>query len=1333
MKTIKLGVATVITLVFAMQATALEVSGILSDTTWTAAESPIRVTGDLVLPDGAELVIEPGVLVEFTGPFSFLIEGKLVAVGNSSNRIVFTSENPDSVDLLWKGLRFVNSDRGCQLVFCDIEYGWARGVWPKNCGGGIYLEGSSPDIRRCNINFNRADGDGGGVYAIFTTTTFRNNLFVENYSGNFGGGMFLAYAVPMIFNCTFVLNTAFGWGGGLFIGSDGGPDIVNCIIAYNLQDKLDDEIPSGEKFFPNLAQTRSADPHVAFTCIEHPSDPYTGPGNINIEPQFILIDDDPYDLHLKLSSPCIDAGDPEWNPGAEPDVLINRINMGAYGGTEEAALSLPVIVLHEFGHEMNFASIRVNSQTSREITINNLGHYRLFISDFSFSLPVFFPDSTSVDGELKPSYLAAPIEPGESAKYSLSFLPTELITYTDTLFIPSNDTINPVPFLPLTGTGIDPIAQCQDSLFFGDGQIDDEHEERIYVRNIGSSDLSISSVIVQGDAFDASIEDGTIVPGTSGVIIIDFLPTHPEQYEGSIIIRTNDRDINVGLTGKGVGPKMVIEIDTLFMGYVYANAVDGDTAVYPVWIFNQGSETLEIDQDSLSVSDPAFSFNVPTETVEIARDDSAEISVCFHPPRPNEDFSDDLTVKSNYPVPHVIELSGRGMAEPGVYVFGDVGGHVWEWDDGHEDYIILDSVSVPPHELLKIMPGARILFEPGAKMLVDGELRAVGVPDDSIRFLSRDQSGQNTTRWEGIYLDNEDGSRMSYCVIRGSRRGLRIQEASPLIQFCTINDNINLDGEGGGIYLKNSGAKIVGCIIEENEAVKGGAIYVRNSIPIINNCIIRGNSALQGGALYIHFLASALLQNNLIYGNTTSGEESGAIAILDHTAPRIVNNTIVDNTGGGFSVSIRSVPVIINSILWNNGGSEIQMDESSNALVSYCDIQDIDPAFEGGTNYSVDPLFDSETGDYPYLLSAGSPMIDTGNPERIYRDHFIPPSLGTNRCDIGAYGGPLSGSWTVPEVSISLFQNPAFPHWIDIFVTSLNAFETPPVCSLEIGESIKTIVPLNPNPSDPYTFMGDYEVESSCRLFITVDAVLVGGFKQRVSRTYELVILQPGGGTIQMVGVNGEFILKPDSYDDVLTVLCGFETEPLKPADGKLFLSPCFFIRGLDNPLTEPGRMVVEFDPEASGWLDVEQEELGIYRFESGRWYRLKGGYEEGFIDGLIDRGGVFVIAWDEYYTPSMEDNTPYTTQLISAYPNPFNQKVTIEFDLDKISFIHLSVYNLSGRKVAVLRNETLSPGTYYAVWDGGMEDGSQLPSGIYWARLEEEGGARLVKLLLLR
>ncbi|NQU06129.1 MAG: right-handed parallel beta-helix repeat-containing protein, partial [Calditrichaeota bacterium] len=1276
---IRLFLIAVVFLAFSQSSFAsLNVQGTLSGGTWSSDDSPIIVNGDLFLPGDAALVIDSGVRVVFTGPYNFVVEGSLQAVGTKNDSIVFTGENPAIDSLRWRGLRFINSQPDCKLSFCTIEYSWARGQWPENCGGGIFINGTSPDVTRCTIKHNDAEGDGGGVYAMFTTSIFRNNLVILNQCNDFGGGFFVSYAELSVSNCTIAMNTAGGWGGGVFVGAEGSPVIKNCIITLNVQDLWGDDdnrendLPN-HPFFADFARSSSSEPLVTFTCLPTSGDPFDGPGNISNRPEFVNVESEPFSFHLSYSSPCIDAGDPEMNPGTEPDILINRVNLGSYGGTEDAALSVPVISNSEWtnGTDIDFESIRTYATATEEITITNNGHYRLFLYDFAFTSPVFFVDSTFVDGVLTPSFAVEPIEAGESAKFALNFSPTELEDYLDTLIIISNDTLQAFPRLALLGTGIDPVAVIDSGLTFGERQIGKAHIDTLWVQNQGTSDLHISSVRVQGDGFTAEVLTDDVSPQASGRIRVIFRPVFPEEYDATISVSTNDRDIIVPLLGIGVGPKMEIEIETLFLGYVYA---DGDTAVYTVDITNEGDELLIIDEAEASLPE-IFTAILPDGSLEIQPDSTVALSIRFHPNNPDEDYEDIIVISSNYPIDHSIELSGRGMAEPGNYVFGDVGGRIWDLCDEDEVYIVLDSVYVPAHEKLKIMPGARILFEPGAFMQVDGELRAIGLPDDSIRFIPRG----DTTHWNGLYLAFDDATTMSYCIIRGSSNGgMSIREASPQIQFCTVTDNFTeTEEKGGGIYIENSGARIIGCEVSYNSSPSCGGIYILNSKPVINNCIIKYNT---GDGVYMRFQASALMQNNLIYGNDGNG-----VSVSDYSSPHIINNAIVNNRGNGIQGEVQSVPQLRNSIFYYNDGT-ILLDESSNVLVSYCDV-------EGGfgettNNLDVDPLFVDPAQTDDYHLTDNSPLIDKGNPENVYRDHSFPPSLGTYRNDIGAYGGPLGGNWETPEVSISAFQNPAFKQWIDIFVTSLEPFGEAPVCSLELGNIATSSIQLNQSPADSFTYMGSYEANQGGSLYIMVDAI-VNGTALRVSRAYEFNLVGPEGGTVQMVGVSGHLTLTPEANNKSLAIITGCKFEPLKPTDRKIFLSSLLFIMGMDDALEEFVELRIDLD--LANWSDSDLRKIGIYRYENGRWTRLKGGYTGGVITGKLDHGGHFAVALDDLYDPESSVVLPNTARLLRAYPNPFNQEVKIEFLISRSAHVQLDVYDLAGRRVAELVNSNLS------------------------------------------
>lgn len=60
---------------------------------WALAGSPYRVSGDVVVPAGQVLTVDPGVVVEFAGVADGLyVDGTLVARGTAAAPITFTSD-----------------------------------------------------------------------------------------------------------------------------------------------------------------------------------------------------------------------------------------------------------------------------------------------------------------------------------------------------------------------------------------------------------------------------------------------------------------------------------------------------------------------------------------------------------------------------------------------------------------------------------------------------------------------------------------------------------------------------------------------------------------------------------------------------------------------------------------------------------------------------------------------------------------------------------------------------------------------------------------------------------------------------------------------------------------------------------------------------------------------------------------------------------------------------------------------------------------------------------------------------------------------------------------
>ncbi len=84
-------------------------------------------------------------------------------------------------------------------------------------------------------------------------------------------------------------------------------------------------------------------------------------------------------------------------------------------------------------------------------------------------------------------------------------------------------------------------------------------------------------------------------------------------------------------------------------------------------------------------------------------------------------------------------------------------------------------------------------------------------------------------------------------------------------------------------------------------------------------------------------------------------------------------------------------------------------------------------------------------------------------------------------------------------------------------------------------------------------------------------------------------------------------------------------------------------------------------------------------------------------------------------------------------YPNPFNPTTHIPFQMAAAGPVKLSIYNQSGQRIRVVRDGVAAAGWHTAFWDGQDDLGAQVPSGIYYCRMETNSFHEIKKLLLLK
>jgi predicted outer membrane repeat protein len=273
---------------------------------------------------------------------------------------------------------------------------------------------------------------------------------------------------------------------------------------------------------------------------------------------------------------------------------------------------------------------------------------------------------------------------------------------------------------------------------------------------------------------------------------------------------------------------------------------------------------------------------------------------------------------------------------------------------------------------------------------------------------------------DGVYSPSTTGEEFplqgrSYMTLKGESREGTVLDADSM-------------SYGVGIFSARD-FHLSGVTITNGSGRSGGGISCSYSNATVENVnIIKNRVTSRGGGVCVTGLSNLRLSRVLIASNTSDNDGGGVYCGRDGTI-ELVNTSIcnndTENNGGGLTTAGRTNVMIINSILWDNTPTEFFLDpynsREDTLVVAYSNIKgdtagmsihEADTVLWLEGNINADPVF-SNPASGEYFLSAGSPCIDTGNPDSTFNDVEDPaspgnplwPAMGTLRNDMGAYGG----------------------------------------------------------------------------------------------------------------------------------------------------------------------------------------------------------------------------------------------------------------------------------------------------------------------------------------
>jgi hypothetical protein len=228
---------------------------------------------------------------------------------------------------------------------------------------------------------------------------------------------------------------------------------------------------------------------------------------------------------------------------------------------------------------------------------------------------------------------------------------------------------------------------------------------------------------------------------------------------------------------------------------------------------------------------------------------------------------------------------------------------------------------------------------------------------------------------------------------------------------------------------------------------------------------------------------------------------------------------------------------------------------------------------------------------------------------------------------------------------------------------------------------------------------------------------LVLGAHANASNGYDFALDLPIPPETPFAMPSAWFLLQNDPEALEQQLYCSYKPDFTAPNQIKTWT---FYVHA---PNTDPITLTFNQTNIPDGWqikVNLNDEDFYIGSEESYTFTPLAPGDYWGYF-----RVSNYVVGNDDPVLPAIS--------ALRVYPNPFNPDVNIAFSLGKTAPVSVSIYNLRGQKVGTLQNGVLNAGDHTLTWNGKDNTGRSVASGVYFARIETNGKAQIIKIMLMK
>src|SRR5271156_6541019 len=299
-----------------------------------------------------------------------------------------------------------------------------------------------------------------------------------------------------------------------------------------------------------------------------------------------------------------------------------------------------------------FGSVAVGSEQTQTVHVENTGNETATISKLAIS-----GTGVSVSGLTAPATLAA----GQTANLTVAYKPTAAGTLTASLAIASNATnASVVVGINATATS-STLAATPSSVSFGNVVVGSDTSQTIRLQNIGTSQVTISSITpsVSGIVISGVKTPINLAPGTSATLTAAYKPTATGSVAGKLTVTSNAVGSPTIVDLSATAAAASIQLTPSATSLSFGNVAVGSTGTGQLTVKSTGNTNASISK--VTVSGTGFILGSSAAGLTLDPTQSESYTVNFDP-KATGSVAGTLTITSNAAnSPMNIALSGSGV------------------------------------------------------------------------------------------------------------------------------------------------------------------------------------------------------------------------------------------------------------------------------------------------------------------------------------------------------------------------------------------------------------------------------------------------------------------------------------------------------------------------------------------------------------------------------------------------------------------------------------------------------------------------------------------------